>query len=371
MLLLCSAGAHAQGRLAPETERRIDALFAAFDRPDAPGYAIGVVRDGALVFGRGYGLANLDYGVPLTSRSAFHLASLSKQFTGAAVALLVLDGEIALTDPVAAYVPEAAKYGDGLRIEHLVYMTSGLHEYTRQPRRSGLPWQTFFYFTTDEALEATLRPDTLRFAPGSRWDYSNANYMLLTRIVERVSGQRFAAFMRERVFDPLGMAATHVNDDPTLVVPGRAVGYQARSAELTREAEGIGLYVRDEPGWLQIPRVSPHYGGSGVFSTLEDLAKWDAAFYSDALGGPAFPALMERRARFHHDKDNDAFGLYRTDFDGRTAWAYDGGDVDGSSYMARFPDRRTTVIVLSNLSSERASERGQDLIRLLIDAGEL
>ncbi len=372
LLLLNPAVIGAQvARLSPETEARIDSLFEAFDRPDSPGYAIGIVREGELVFGKGYGLANLDYGIPLSARSVFHLASLSKQFTAAAIALLILDGTLSLTDPVADYLPEVAKYGRDLRIEHLVYMTSGLHEYSRQPRRSGLPWQTFYYFTMDEAVEAALRPDTLRFAPGRQWEYSNTNYMLLTRIVERVSGQRFAAFMRERVFDPLGMTATHVNDDHTLIVSHRVTAYRLRSAALTREARRLGLYLRDQPGWLQLARVSPHYGGSGVFSSLEDLARWDANFYSGELAGPAFTKLMEQRRRFAHDKDNDAFGLYWNEFEGRPLLAYAGSDVDVSSYMARFPEQRITVIVLSNLPSENASERALGLMRILVEQGVL
>src|ERR1700733_8631327 len=111
------------------TEAKIDKVFAEYARPDSPGYVLGLMKDGELVFAKGYGQANLDDGIPITPHTAFHLASLSKQFTGAAIALLILEHKIALTDPVSKYIPEAAKYGDGLRIEHLVYMTSGLHEY--------------------------------------------------------------------------------------------------------------------------------------------------------------------------------------------------------------------------------------------------
>lgn len=127
----------------------IDGLFA---RPTgAPGYAVGVIRDDGFAFAKGYGLANLDDGIPITPDTSFHLASVSKQFTAAATALLILDRKISLSDPVARYIPETAKYGEGLRIEHLGYMTSGLHEYTDEPRKSGDPWATFYYFTRDEA----------------------------------------------------------------------------------------------------------------------------------------------------------------------------------------------------------------------------
>lgn len=119
----------------------IDRLFAR--PPKSPGYAVAIIKYGEFAMRKGYGLANLDDGIPITPETSFHLASLSKQFTGAAIALLILEHKIALTDPVAKYIPEVAKYGDGLRIEDLVYMTSGLHEYTEVPRRSGDPWATF------------------------------------------------------------------------------------------------------------------------------------------------------------------------------------------------------------------------------------
>jgi CubicO group peptidase (beta-lactamase class C family) len=127
---------------------------------------VALIKDGQFAFVKGYGLANLDDRIPITPEPSFHLASLSKQFTAAAVALLILDDKIALSDPVARYLPEISKYGDGLRIEHLLYMTSGLHEYTDEPRKNGAPWMTFYYFTRDEAIAAALQPDQLEFIPG-------------------------------------------------------------------------------------------------------------------------------------------------------------------------------------------------------------
>jgi CubicO group peptidase (beta-lactamase class C family) len=347
----------------------IDSLFAAHARADVPGYVLGVVRDGRLVFSRAYGSASLEHGVPLTTRSVFHLASLSKQFTGAAVALLVLEGKLSLEDPVQKYVPAVAKYGSGLRIEHLVYMTSGIHEYTDVPRLSGLPWHSFHYFTTDEAIAAALRPDTLQFAPGTGWRYTNSNYMLLAEVVEAASGIPFAAFVEDRLLRPLGMRDSRLGDDATLVIPNRVSSYVRRSDQISRDADSLGIRIRGGTGWINIHRNSPHYGGSGVFSSLEDLVRWDGNFYSQRVGGPGFTELMHRRTRFAHPKDDDVFGLVRVEVFGREAWAYSGGDLDTSTYMARFPAERLTVICLSNMPTGNADGMGRKVLDILHSAG--
>jgi CubicO group peptidase (beta-lactamase class C family) len=305
----------------------IDRLFAR--PPKSPGYAVAIIKDGEFAMRKGYGLANLDDGIAITPETSFHLASLSKQFTGAAIALLILEHKIALTDPVAKYIPEVVKYGDGLRIEDLVYMTSGLHEYTDVPRRSGDPWATFYYFTRDEAIRDALRPAHLEFAPGTRWAYRNINYMLLTKIVEIVSHQPFSAFMHARVFGPLGMVHTEIDDDTTEVIPHRATGYAPRTdPKVVRELASVGVFIKSGNGWVRLVRVSPHFGGSGVFSTLDDLLLWDRNWYTGSLAGAAFTKLMNRRQKFKYDKDNDAFGLvWRTRY-GHPMLDYSGADID-------------------------------------------
>lgn len=358
--------------ISPATQLRIDKLFAVYARPDSPGYALGLIKNGKLVFAKGYGQANLDDGIPISPRTSFHLASVSKQFTGAAVALLILDGKLALEDPVSKYIPETAKYGDGPRIKHLVYMTSGLHEYTDLPRSSGDPWMTFYYFTRDEAIRTALEPGTLEFVPGTQWAYRNINYMLLTKIVENVSGEPFSTFMQRRVFSPLNMSHSDINDDTTLVIPNRATGYAPRSnPRLIKELTESGIQIRPGEGWVRLTRVSPHYGGSGVFSTLEDLAKWDENWYSGKLAGPAFTELMNKRMHFQHDKDNDALGLVWRELYGKAMLDYSGGDTDTSTYMARFPSEHFTIVCLSNMPLGDAEGKAHEVLEILHLAGEL
>jgi CubicO group peptidase (beta-lactamase class C family) len=348
----------------------IDQLFSR--SPESPGYALALIKDGEFVFAKGYGLANLDDNIPITPETSFHLASLSKQFIASAVAILVLDHKIALSDPVAKYLPEVSKYGNGLRIEHLIYMTSGLHEYTDEPRNNGAPWMAFYYFTRDEAIAAALKSKQLEFAPGTKWAYRNINYMILTKIVEVVSHEPFAVFMHDRIFGLLGMSHSEINDDSTEIIPHRATGYAPRSdPRLIKELEQVGIAIHAGDGWVRLVRVAPHFGGSGVFTTLNDLLLWDRNWYAGTLAGLQFTELMDKRIKFQHDKDNDAFGLvWRSAYD-HPMLDYAGGDTDASTYMARFPEQRFTIVCLSNMPLGDAEGKAHATLDLLHRWGKL
>jgi CubicO group peptidase (beta-lactamase class C family) len=366
-LLFFSTDVLAAQSLSAAEASRIDAIFAPFDHDGSPGYAVGVVRSGKLVYARGFGRADLDDNEPITPRTSFHLASLSKQFTAAAVALLILDGKLSLDTPVAEFFPEVKKYRADLRIKHLIYFTSGLPDYMSLPRPVGTPWFSFYYFTTDDAISATLRTGKLKFVPGTQWDYSNVNYMLLAKIVERVSGMTLADFLATRVFAPLGMNASLLDDDSTTVIQNRATGYADRSDEKLREQlRTVGIETRKGVGYMRLPRISPHYGGSGVFSSVEDLAKWDENFYSNRLAGTAFTAQMLHREKFGYDKDNDAFGLVFGKFHDRPMIWFSGGDLDTSTFMARLPGEQLSVICLSNMPTGNAEGKAREILGVLL-----
>lgn len=371
--LLCTSTpvTAAQEALSADQVGRIDAIFSDYAGADSPGYAVGVVREGKLVFGRGYGMADLDNHVPITPETAFHLASLSKQFTAAAVALLIMDGKLSLETPVSKYFPQAKKFDADLRIKHLMYFTSGIPDYTTQSRRNGDPWFSWYYFTVDDAIDASLSADKLMFAPGSDWAYSNVNFMILAKIVEKASGMPFSQFVETRIFAPLGMTHSHVDDDTTLVVPHRATGYADRSnPDVIKALADFGIRIRPGTGYVRLVRTSPHYGGSGVFSTLQDLAGWDANFASGKLAGARFTELMYHRMHFQNDKDNDAFGLVFGKYRGRTMIWFAGEDLDTSTYMARFPDQQVSVYVLSNMPLGDAQQKATAVIDILFGSSE-
>jgi CubicO group peptidase (beta-lactamase class C family) len=369
-LVACNRAPKSEAWVDDGLARKIDRVFSAYDHTGTPGFALGLIHDGKLVFARGYGDADLDYRIPITPHTSFHLASLSKQFTAAAVALLILDGRLSMEDRVTRYIPETAKYGSDLRVKDLVYMTSGLHEYFETPRKSGDPWFSAYYFTRDEALRSALVPDRLLFAPGTRYDYSNTDFILLTRIVERVSGQPFSKFMRDRIFKPLEMNETEVNDDSTEIVVDRALGYAPRDKRTIAQLRSVGIFARPGPGWILLARNSPHFGGSGVFSNLVDLAKWDMNWYTGRLAGSAFTNIMTRRLRFDFGK-MDGMGLGFHSRYGQPTINYSGADLDASTFMERFPRQRFTIVCLSNDPLGDAEGKAAAVLAILHQSGRI
>ena len=360
----------AQRNLPDSTQGKIDQLFAHIDST-TPGYIVGVIEKGNFLVNRGYGMAHLGYDIPITSRSSFNIASLSKQFTAACIAILIMEGELSLTDNISQYLPDVPDYPETIQVQHLIYMTSGIPEYHQQPRTNRPDWSSLHYFTLDTAIAASFNSGILDYKPGSQWSYSNINYMLLTRIVEKVSGMPFSRFAKERLFTPLGMDQTLVHDDIFQVIPNEVKGYNPREGvDLEYFAQtGYAPMHIDTSGFYQYHRNSPHYGGSGVYTSLEDLKKWVDNFETRSFGGDAFYDLMHKRVRFEHSKDNDAFGLAFGNFNGHEIVWYEGGDSGFSSYMMRFPKNQLTIICLSNLGTGHAVSYANRLVDILVGDG--
>lgn len=350
---------------------KIDSLFKAFDHTDSPGYAIGISKNGETIYKRGYGSANLDYNIPISTESSFSIASVSKQFTAACIALLILEGEISLETPAARFIPELNKYDEPILIKHLIYNTSGITDYYRLDRVGGKSWHTFNYFEVEECISIALEQDTLAFMPGSQWDYCNVNFMLLTKIVEKVSGLGFAEFAKSRLFEPLEMNSTHINVDATTIIKNRVTPYNIRDKGAITSYAEYGVNITSHGKYIQHPRVSPHYGGSGVVTTIDDLLKWSANMFSNEFGGDAFYELMHKTPKFEHDRSNQAFGLYIGDFNGHKIVAWDGGDWGISAQMLRFTEQGVAIIVLSNLGSGESFRKVNGIADILFEEGIL
>ncbi|WP_435594048.1 serine hydrolase domain-containing protein [Proluteimonas luteida] len=305
----------------------VDRLLRDYDG-SVPGAAVLVLQGGVPVVRRGYGLADVAAGTRVTPRTNFRLASVSKQFTAAAILLLAEDGRLRLDDPVRRWLPSLPAAADAVTIHHLLAHTSGLVDY-EDLLPDGLDRQ----LRDADVLAILEGQDRLYFAPGTRYRYSNGAYALLTRIVVAASGQDYAGFLRTRIFQPLGMDATVAFEDGVSTVPDRAYGHSFVD----------GAWVRTD----QSP-TSAVLGDGGIYSSIDDLAKWDAALQDDRLLSDASRALaFAAQTGVAVDEDDvDAYG-YGWRLHGTRQW-HSGETIGFRNVIVRDPARRLTVIVLSN-----------------------
>ncbi len=305
----------------------IDVLMADYDG-QVPGAAVLVLRDGEPVVRRGYGLADMDAGVPVTASTNFRLASVSKAFTAATVLLLAEDGLVALDDPVRKWLPSLPAAAEDVTIHHLLSHTSGLIDY-EDVMPEGLDRQV-----RDADVLAILEgQDRLYFAPGTQYRYSNSAYALLTLIVEAATGERYADFLRERIFVPLGMDNSVAFEDGISTVASRAYGHSLVD----------GAWQRTD----QSP-TSAVLGDGGIYSSLEDMARWDAALYDNRLLSDDTRALaFADQTGVDVGEDNvNAYG-YGWRLDGERLW-HSGETMGFRNVIIRDPAQRLTVLVLTN-----------------------
>jgi len=337
MLALAAPAVHAQQRFAPDP--RIDRLFAQWDKPTSPGCAVGVLRDGRFLYERGYGMANLDYDVPITPRTVFYVGSVTKQFTAALAAMLALDGKLALDADIRTYLPEmpdyAKTYGVPVTVANLIHHTSGIRDIYGLMELAGKRLEDVT--PDDSALALIARQKELNFKPGTEYLYSNSGYWLLGRILERVSGLPLRVLAEERIFTPLGMTHTHFHDDPGHVMKGRAMSY---------EPDGQGGF---RISYLQ---NFDKIGAGGLYSTVEDLAKWDANSYSHLVGGDALQKLIHTRGVLANgDTLIYAFGNEVSTYRGLRTDEHSGSMMGYKAHLLRFPDQHLSVIETCNLGS--------------------
>lgn len=308
----------------------VDRIVGRFVESEAPGCFVAVGKDGRKVFGRGYGLADVGHGLPITESTRFNVASVSKQFTAASILLLAEEGKLSLGDDVRKYIPELPDYGSKLTIDHLLTHTGGLRNL------HSLIWVQGWFpgdrrqFTQSEALALIARQGRLNFKPGSQWSYSNSGYVLAAEIVRRVSGEPAREFMHKRLFQPLGMKSTELRDDYRTIVPGSAAGYE-------KEGE-------------QLVNVAPQslHGPGNVVSTAEDLLIWNEALDSGRLG-KFVTAELQREAKTADGRPAGyARGLALRSQGGVREYGHSGGGGGYTAYLARYPDKRLSVAVTCN-----------------------
>src|SRR5277367_6245231 len=223
-ILLISCVSRGQ-TLPPDVAKQVDKIFEKWDRPDSPGCALGVYKDGKIIYKHGYGMADLNDDVPITPATVFHVASMSKQFTAASIVLLAQQGKLSLDDDVHKYIPELPDFGQRITIRHLVWHTSGLRDQWDLLGLAG--WRySLDLITDDDVMSVMTRQKDLNFKPGEQYTYCNTGFTLLALIVKRVSGISFREFTNKNIFEPLGMKHTHFRDDHEEVIKHDALGYE-------------------------------------------------------------------------------------------------------------------------------------------------
>jgi D-alanyl-D-alanine carboxypeptidase len=361
LLLLAALSVHAA------TDARLTAIVSPYKESGAPGMMAMLIRDGRIAWNSAFGLADLDTRRRISLDTQFELASMTKQFTAMAIMILADEGRLRFDDTLDRYCPEFPPYANTIHLSDLLHHTSGLPDY--EELMVGKIGEDFFRsskgprapheFTSSEVLQTLSRQPSLKFTPGSKFEYSNSGYEVLGQIVERVSGTRYAEFLKEKIFDPLGMQDTLVLDERKHSGPRLALAYRRRNgrwADITYSPENY------------------EYGDGGIESTANDLLKWDQALSAGRLVRPATLGLAFTPGRtrkgevfethyFEHPSGY-GFGWFVSSENGVRVLEH-GGDWSGyRTHIIRIPGRRLTAVVLSNSSNNDVGKIAHGMIAI-------
>lgn len=328
-------------------EKKTDELLRDFDQPNTPGASVAVIRDGRIVFKKGYGLANLPEKTPADDHTNYRLASVTKQFTAMAIMILKERGRLAYDDPVKKFFPDFPKVGERITVRHLLTHTSGVIDY-----EDLMPSDLTVPLKDRDVLELVQAQQGVYFTPGTEHRYSNTGYALLALIVERVSGQDFATFLSENIFKPLGMDGT--------------VAYEKGVSTVSRRAYG---YKQTETGFVDADQslTSAVLGDGGIYTSVMDYYRWDQALYGTKLVSRKTLEEAFTPARLA-DGTTVPYGFgWRLDERGGTRVVHHNGRTTGfNTAVRRAPDRRLTVIVLANRTGEGAEHIADALLDWLL-----
>lgn len=304
-------------------------LFGEFDHADVPGASVMVIRRGKILFVRGFGLANLEEGVPCDARTNFRLGSVSKQFTAMAVLMLAEDKQLSFGERLTEFFPEFPGWGRRITVRHLLTHTSGLVDYERVvPPGTSLP------LLDQDVLRLLMQQAKTYFPPGFKYRYSNSAYALLAMIVERRTGCTFARFLRRRIFEPLQMRGSLAYEQGLVVVPHRAFGYASKAGRFVRADQSL---------------TSSVLGDGGIYSSVADLYRWDQALYTHRL---VSRKMLELAFKPHAQTDMPGtgygFGWYLSTYRGLKQIWHRGSTIGFTTRLVRIPEKQFTVIILAN-----------------------
>lgn len=314
-----------------------------------PGASIAVVQQGKLLLVKGYGLADVELAAPATEETVYELASVTKQFTATATMMLVENGQLSLDDKLTSILDDMPKAWGEVTVRHLLSHTSGIKNYTTSPGFVDLATSARHHGRMELIHLVSDLP--LDFTPGSKWKYSNTGYRLLGMMIEKVSGMDYGVFLNKRIFQPLGMTKSGLNNREKLI-KGRATGYVWRNSEL-QNAMSVS------------PSIS--FAGGGLVTTAVDLAKWDAALYTNKLlSQPSWNRMWQ--ATTLNDGQSEPYGFgWRLDPYRSVARRWHGGGIPGfSTHVVRFVNEQLTIVILTNLDKSGAAQIAESIAELYV-----
>ena len=332
LLALCTYSLLSFGQLKESQE--IDTFFKQLFKQNVPGGAIGIIKDGELMYSKGYGIADLEHDIKINSSSVFNTCSISKEFVSFSLLLLEEQGKLNLDDTVQTYLPDFPEYDAPLTIRHFINHTSGIRDVKELIHLKGK--NIFDNLEPEEVYTLIKHQKALEFSPGDKFAWSNSDYFILSMIIEKVSGQSLKTFTQEHIFGPLGMKNTLFYDDNTDLIKNRVFSYNKKNAE-----DGFDNVI-----------MRFHLVGSfGAYSTIEDLFLWDQNFYNNKLGkgGQKIIKNMHEEGLLNNGESSGyAHSMTINNYKGLKTVGHGGSFAGYRSVILRFPDERVSVIILAN-----------------------
>lgn len=351
-LVLCCVGIH-YGYAQPipdSTAQRIDKIFSLWNNPQTPGVAIGVVRNDSLIYSKGYGMSNLEYSIPISPETIFHMASVSKQFAAYSIVLLARQGRLKLEDDVRQYLPWFPDLKEKITIRHLLNHTSGIRDQWQLLAISGTRLDDVI--TQEHIVKILSRQRALNFKPGEKYFYSNSGYTMLAEIVKSVTGKTLRQFTDSAIFKPLGMKQTHFHDDYMEIEKNRAYSYYRKS--MFAFANSVLSYS--------------NAGATSLFTNINDLAKWATNFYKPVAGTAADIEQLVQNGKLNDGTEIDyALGIMNDTYKGYQQYSHSGGDAGYRTYFAVFPELKMGFMVFSNLGEVNTYEKAYQLVDVFIN----
>jgi CubicO group peptidase (beta-lactamase class C family) len=325
--------------------KAIDKIFTDWDKKGTPGCGLGVIKDGKLIYARGYGIANLEYDLPNNSKSVYRIGSTSKQFTAASIVLLVEKGKLSLDDNLNKFYPEFPDYAKNITIRHLLNHTSGIRDYLTLSFLKGLGDNDFF--TDKDVMHWLINQTELNFAPGEEFVYSNSGYWLLGQIVNQVAEMTMAEFAKKEMFIPLEMNSTHFHNDHTQIVKNRASGYIPKG-EIVKNRDPEYIPKVEEEFQISMTTLEM-IGDGGIFTSIEDIKKWDDAYYDSKVLSKNFWGMMTQQGKLNNNEEIDyASGLFVSKYKGLKTVSHGGAFVGFRAELLRFPEQEFSIAIFTN-----------------------